>query len=368
MTLDVKLILEHTHNLNVLYVEDDEILLNATKELLGNYFHNIDTALDGEEGLGMYLQYKKDTSSYYDLIITDINMPNLNGIEMSQEIMKYNPLQAIIITTAHNEPEYLLNAIEIGINGFITKPINSHQLIKVLYKVSQSISDHKFFLTHIDIIEDLNMQLEEKNQVLELKNSELIAKNSELEKSFRMLDTMVEKVQLTHEENEKTQATINMKDEQFMQEQIEYLINDDLHELIDIHNEIDVNTINILNNKEKNIKDDLMSLSELFHRYSSVLKYYSFFDELSTSMSNFSIALKETLLPDDRELIENIFLLVESFTYVLGKWQSDLSTSNISKINSLDASMISDMNTIINMWKQKEEDISDDDMDSIFDF
>ena len=366
--LDTKLILEHTRDLNVLYVEDDKILLKTTKELLNNYFHYIDTALNGEEGLAKYLEYNKTNNRYYDLVITDINMPKLNGIEMSKEMMKHNPLQSIIITTAHNEPEYLLDAIGTGVNGFISKPLSSKHLIKTLHKVSQSISDHNFFLNHVEIIEDLNMQLEEKNRVLELKNKELLAKNSELEKSFRMLDTMVEKVQLTHEESEETQSSMSTEEKEYMKEQIEHLINDDLYELIELHTEIDLNTINILNSKESDISESLTQLSNLFNRYSAVLKYYSFFNNLSTSMSNFSIALKDTPLPNDREMVENIFMLVESFTYVLGKWQNDLSTSDITKINSLDASMISDMNTIINMWELQEEEVSQEDLDDIFDF
>ncbi len=366
--INAKLLLEHTRDLNVLYVEDDEILLDTTTELLKNYFHYIDTAVDGEDGFTKYLEYQNRHNKYYDLILSDINMPKLNGIEMSQQIMKHNPLQAIIITTAHNEPEYILDAIRIGVNGFISKPLKSEDFLKTLYKVSQSISDHNFFLNHVEVIEDLNMKLEEKNRVLERTNKELLAKNSELEKSSRVLDTMVEKVQSTHKESTDSQNVLSTNDQKYIQEQIENLINDDLYELIELHNEIDLHIINILNNKEKNLTIILSKLSNLFKRYSAVLKYYSFFNELSTSMSTFSIALKNTPLPNNSQMVENIFILVEGFTYVLGKWQTDLSTSDITKINSLDASMISDMNTIINMWEQKEEEVSQEDIDDIFDF
>ncbi len=367
--LNAKLILEHTRELNVLYVEDSVVLLKTTKELLSNYFHHIDTAVDGEEGLEKYLEYEKSKGNYYDLVITDINMPKLNGVEMSREIMKHNPLQAILITTAHNEPEYLLDALNLNVNGFLTKPINSEQLMQILYKISQSISDHNFFLNHIDMIEDLNLQLEEKNKILEVKNSELLAKNSELEKSFRMLDTMVEKVQLTHETETENRLPISDEEQIYMQEQIEHLIDDDLYELAELHDEIDVNIIHILSGKEEQeISKTLIKLSELFKRYGAVLQFYSFFNNLSAAMSNFSMTLETKPLPSDKGMVENIFMLVESFTYVLGKWQDHLSTSDMSKINSLDASLISDMNTIINMWEFQEEEVSEDDMDDIFDF
>ncbi len=367
--INTKLILESTRELNVLYVEDSVVLLKTTKELLSNYFHNIDTAVDGEEGLGKYLDYEKNNNKFYDLVITDINMPKLNGIEMSRKILKDNPLQAILVTTAHNEPEYLLDALNLNVNGFLTKPINSEHLMQTLYKISQSISDRNFFLNHIDMIEDLSLQLEEKNRILESKNSELLAKNSELEKSFRMLDTMVEKVQLSHEAEEEDKLPISDEEQIYMQEQIEHLIDDDLYELAELHDEIDVNIIHILSAKEENeVQNSLIKLSELFKRYGAVLQYYSFFNNLSTAMSNFSMTLETKPLPNDKSMVENIFTLVESFTYVLGKWQEHLSTSDMSKINSLDASLISDMNTIINMWELQEEEVSEDDMDDIFDF
>ncbi|MCK4875204.1 MAG: response regulator, partial [Sulfurimonas sp.] len=193
--MELKLLLEYTKDLKVLYVEDNNQLLNTTKELLDNYFKTIDTAEDGEDGLNKYLQYNKNYDEYYDIVITDINMPKLDGIEMSKVILSMNPDQEIIITSAHNEVEFLSSAIELGINGFITKPIKNEQLTKVIYKVSQSISNKKFVNSHVEVIENLNLRLEEQNR-------ELLIKNEELVKSFRMLDTMVNKNKLTDTKNE----------------------------------------------------------------------------------------------------------------------------------------------------------------------
>ena len=359
---NIKLILEYTKQLNILYVEDDLNLLRTTKELLSNYFQNIDSAENGQEGLEKFFSYKKENDCFYDLIITDINMPKLDGIEMSIEIEKLNPNQAIIITTAHNEAEYLQRAIEIGVNGFISKPIDNRQLMRVFYKVSQSISDHRFVLSHVDMLEELNWQLEQKNR-------ELALKNEKLEKSLRLLDTMVHKEQISHTTLvcEESIPEINPKDS-YIQEQIEHLINDDLYELIELNSEIDLTIITVLNTTDHIDITTIETLANLFLKYSSVLSYYNFFDDLSSSILKFANVLKETPLPQNSETIHNIFMLLESFSYVLSKWQTDLSSSEISKINSLDASMNSDMLTIINMWTQKEEDIVEDDLDDIFDF
>jgi len=359
--MELKLLLEYTRDLKVLYVEDDTQLLKTTAELLDNYFTLVDTASDGQAGLDKYLAYNKENDEFYDIVITDINMPNLNGIDMSKVMYSINPIQEIIITSAHNEVEYLSNAIELGINGFITKPIHNKQLTKIIYKVSQSISNQKFIDSHVEIIENLNIKLEQQNK-------ELLIKNSELVKSFRMLDTMVNKKNLMNLKDEEKISADDESDEDLIKAQIQDLINDDLFELREIHAEIDYAIINIMQNNNPVLSDIVEDLVKQFAKYASILSFYTFFDELGASMLNFSKTLNENPLPENEESIKNIFMLLESFMYVLGKWQEDLSSGDESKINSLDASIISDMHTITNMWTQKEQLSSEDDLDDIFDF
>ena len=61
-------------------------------------------------------------------------------------------------------------------------------------------------------------------------------------------------------------------------------------------------------------------------------------------------------------------MLLESFMFVLGHWQDDISKGDGTKVNSFDASLISDMYTITNLWTQKEQEDSEEDLDDIFDF
>ena len=359
---NIKLMLEYTKDLRVLYVEDDLDLLETTSELLENYFYSVDIASDGKDGLKQYLAYEKENASSYDLVITDINMPNMDGLEMSESILVKNSMQSIIVISAHNEINYLIKSIDLGINGFLTKPINQESLVKTLYKVSQAISDHKFVESHVDMMEDLNMRLE-------LQNRELLAKNRELEKSFRMLDTMVHKDQLSKstQEPDSTQQDSYLNSEHKL-EQIRELVNNDLFELKEILIEIDMNVIEIINNVENLPDTTLKSLVKLFSKYSSILHFYSFFDELSSSMSSFSKTMSEHPLPQNQESTRNIFMLLESFIYVLGKWHEEISSGDEAKINQFDASIISDINTIQNMWVEQEQTCSEDDLDGIFDF
>lgn len=359
-----KLLLENTRTLHLLYIEDDAQLLQSTKELFDIYFKSVTTATNGEEGLRYYKDFY-DTHHYnYDIVITDINMPKLNGLEMAEKILKINAEQAIIITTAHNEMEYLSKAINLGLDGFITKPLETEKLKKVLFKTAQAINDRRFVLSHVDMIEDLNILLDKQNK-------ELLAKNKELEKSFRMLDTMVQKEQMANQAGEKsTQTTTKTTQEiQFLEEQIQSLVNDDLDELIELHSDIDLNIIATINNPSLLYNSNILEeLTDNFTRYASILSFYNFFDELSKSISLFATTLKESPIPEDATHIENVFMLLESFMYVLEKWQQDIASQDKNKINALDASIMSDMQTITNMWTQKEEEAPLEDLDDIFDF
>ena len=90
------------HN-SILYVEDNVDIADEIAFFLKEKVETLWIAYDGEEGLALYEKYKPD------LIITDIQMPKMNGIEMIKKIRTTDSYVPIIITTAFNESEYLLN-------------------------------------------------------------------------------------------------------------------------------------------------------------------------------------------------------------------------------------------------------------------
>ena len=157
MKIDNKLILENSKNLNILYVEDDDELRRTSAKLFSNFFKSVELAVDGRDGFEKYNSYLEKTSRPYDIVISDINMPNMNGIEMSQKIKEIHFEQAIIFVTAFNEIEYLHKAIDIGVNAFVTKPIEMEQLKKVLYTTSQVVSDRKLVESYYEQIENANI-------------------------------------------------------------------------------------------------------------------------------------------------------------------------------------------------------------------
>jgi len=140
MSLDkqkVQELLKLTKTIKLLYVEDNAHAREQTLKVLKNFFDKIDIAIDGKVGL---LKYQNDT---YDLIITDINMPNLDGLQMSKEILKQNPSQHIIVLSAYNDSDNLQECIELGITNFLHKPVDLEKIVNTLEKTVRDIVEKK---------------------------------------------------------------------------------------------------------------------------------------------------------------------------------------------------------------------------------
>lgn len=118
-----------------LYVEDNEEIRLQTANILSSFLPKVISAADGLEGITVYKQYK-DSNNFkdIDLIISDIEMPKQNGLEMLTEIKKINPSISIIIISAYSNTEYFLEAINIGIDGYLLKPYTSDEISSVLFK------------------------------------------------------------------------------------------------------------------------------------------------------------------------------------------------------------------------------------------
>ena len=124
-------ILKYSQKLKLLYVEDNKDAREMTITLLKDFFGHITIAVDGEDGLE---KFKNDD---FDLVITDINMPRLSGLEMSKAIRVIKKTTPIIIISAHNEEDIFLDSIQMGVNGYILKPIDITQFTNILFQVIQ---------------------------------------------------------------------------------------------------------------------------------------------------------------------------------------------------------------------------------------
>ena len=138
-------------DIELLYVEDDKDVLGQTKLILDDFVKNVSVASNGEEALEL-LKEKK-----FDIIVADINMPKMNGIEMIKAIKQDMQIDIpCIITTAHTDTEYLLDAINLKVDGYIVKPINIKDLINTIYNVMLPIIQKKQIEGCAHVVESLS--------------------------------------------------------------------------------------------------------------------------------------------------------------------------------------------------------------------
>jgi DNA-binding response OmpR family regulator len=137
--LNSKELLTSTKQLSILYVEDHDDLRENIKEILKKFFDKVGGSKNGEDALRQYRDFYKNESKYYDIILSDIQMSRLNGVELVENIYAINPDQTIVILSAYDDSKYLLPLINLGIEQFIKKPIDYQNLIKVLQKATKKI-------------------------------------------------------------------------------------------------------------------------------------------------------------------------------------------------------------------------------------
>ncbi|WML44494.1 diguanylate cyclase domain-containing protein [Neobacillus sp. PS3-40] len=143
------------HNIKVLYLEDDPFSREKLLRILNRRFRNIIVATDGDEGYQLYQTYRPD------LIITDLKVNQMNGLEMIRKIREQNDNVQIIITTAHDDNDIFIQSIENNVNHFILKPIDLDRLLLAIQK-----SVH-----HIQLEKELtqqNLELENERRKNEL--------------------------------------------------------------------------------------------------------------------------------------------------------------------------------------------------------
>lgn len=119
---------EELKTLSVLYVEDDVLGKKELAKFLKKVVGTIYTAANGEAGVELFKEHRPD------MVITDVRMPLMDGLEMAKAIKKIDPKVPVMVTSAFSDAELLLQAIDVGIDGYILKPIDIDVLKKSLLK------------------------------------------------------------------------------------------------------------------------------------------------------------------------------------------------------------------------------------------
>jgi len=167
---------------SILYVEDEENIAKQLSKFLNYFASKVYVAQDGKMGLEYFEKYQPD------IVVSDIRMPNMNGIEMVKAIKEINPEQHIIFTTAHSESGYFIEAIDLQVDGYILKPVNLKKLEKKLLFITKQLDNEKELQKQRLLIDEI-AKLQENLLIVLDKAQKLIYANQMFLNFFNVYDT-----------------------------------------------------------------------------------------------------------------------------------------------------------------------------------
>jgi len=153
-------LISNAKNLTILFVEDDKSTREELTGFLGTFFPKIISAKSAEEAWDKY------NNNQIDLVVTDITLPQMSGIEFIARIRSNNTSIPLLILSAHREPEYFLESIKYNVDGYLLKPFNLEQFLSVISKVVYRLDMEQKIL---DYNRTLEAKIEEKTYELETK-------------------------------------------------------------------------------------------------------------------------------------------------------------------------------------------------------
>ncbi len=127
--MDLKDLKKVTRNFRLLYVEDHNDTREAYGEFFSDIFKSVSSASNGIEALDIY------KNGNFDLVITDISMPVMDGIKMVEKMKRIDASQKVVVLTAYSEFEYLEKIDKLGINLFLTKPVEISHMVEKIYSI-----------------------------------------------------------------------------------------------------------------------------------------------------------------------------------------------------------------------------------------
>ncbi|MBN2018334.1 MAG: PAS domain S-box protein [Candidatus Cloacimonetes bacterium] len=149
--------------LSIMYVEDEVVILRSVTSMLERKIKNVYIATNGKIGLETFIKHKPQ------IVVTDIKMPVMNGLSMIEKIQEIEPTTKFIVVSAYGETNYFIRAIELGVHGFILKPVDVNQLMEAIQEMGKNL------LLQMEIVqkEDERTKAENARLTLEKQYAEL---------------------------------------------------------------------------------------------------------------------------------------------------------------------------------------------------
>lgn len=140
--------IEKKFEYSILFIEDEQNIRNNYVRYLKRYFKEVYEAEDGESGYELYTQKKPH------ILIVDISLPSMSGLEFLRKIRQYDHTTRAIMLTAHSHKDYLLDAASLKLTKYLVKPITREELKEALYLAIEEITRFQTISNHIVVLKD----------------------------------------------------------------------------------------------------------------------------------------------------------------------------------------------------------------------
>ncbi len=183
-------LLEQLNKYSILCVEDEDGIRKRVVNTLKYYFNDVLEASNGRDGYDLYCEHKPD------IILSDIEMPSRNGIEMVRKVRENDLKTIIIMVTAYSKEEYLLDLINLNINHYILKPVNSENLLNGITKSLGDKLTKKIKFSHNCYFDVKRNELFFNEEIINLRKRDkefllLLYKNKEQVLSYEQIDEYI---------------------------------------------------------------------------------------------------------------------------------------------------------------------------------
>lgn len=346
---NAKYLKEVAAGMRLLVVEDEEMIRMHLEFLLSPYFSDIVTAADGTEAL---MAYETET---FDLIITDLNMPNMGGEELIQRIHANDPSQKIIVASGESEGERVIALVNMGIDGFILKPFDNEGILNVLIKTCQSIYDHKMLVYLSNLLEQNNEELARENHELAQTLGE-IKKMHTSQKIFQESDNSArelsdEEKTMLYTRNTKISAAEFHTSYPFELDRT----NEELEQLEDRFNYI------LLNSDRHDHGETHRQINGLLRDYAREIEIIPQFGALSYGITQLAETFESVA---DSEKLSSLLPMITSLLDNLEQWRRGVFyLRNVDDIHYMDNSLLSDALSLQGFFNRENSVASDDGLD-----
>ena len=347
--IDLKLVKELTSGLSVLIAEDEDELRNSLASTFRLLFAEVDVVEDGR------IAYAKYTKKQYDIVISDINMPNMDGARLAKLLRQINPKQKIIICTAHTDSPLLLDLVRVTVDEFLIKPISSSQLRKVLYRVASSIYECRATNAYIaSLEEDIRVMQNEKNHNVVTTPEKVTVTPTPI--PVTVLTPVAEIVNVYNE------AQVSGEKESSLSEHYNNISQDDIDEMKDLLFEMD--SFVFLGMQQQTISMEYIEeFSACLIRYGNMLLYYGLFKEVGDYVNTLGRTIRDNgnRLNEKKEYMG---LLFENFITTLHMIWSNSFVEESTTPTFYNNSIIADIKTVLAEFN--DEVVSNDDCELDF--